>query len=516
MRVLPAHFRLTHFIPFLFVAAVLSCGRSATAQTTTPPAQPRRATLSAEAADQEQFISYWTTETGWQSQLQLRNNLPADSLTVTPVLRLADGAERSLAPVTISPREGKVIDLDSALPASAPQFRGTYGSLVLRYQSPDSRNLYAVMMLRGVGKPFAFHIDAMGSLPDSQAAAREGIWWLPSGTTTDYLILTNQGADTIPLRLFLYDASGRQVQQTLAIGPRAAARYSIRQLLGTAGLAGQYGGLRVVPFARAGALDTLHILFDEQAGFSAILKMFDHAPHASIRERDYARSKVWTLRAPMLALANPDPALAFPEGTTLQPQIFVRNAVAKPVDLDLRFHWRNATTAGNAGGPTLHLIAYETRRIDVVALQDGNTLPRDAQWTSVTLTTNTQPDEVMAVAASYDATLRYGAQTPFSDQLSRRWSGGMWEYDAQHDSILTAGNGGREPVRAVFNAFWDHGRQSYQLEQTLGPDQQMWVDIGKLIREGVPDRDGTVLPRELASGTYEFRDATHWGAWDAI
>jgi hypothetical protein len=56
-------------------------------------------------ADQEQFISYWTTETGWTSELQLRNNAIAQDLTVTPVLRVVDGSETSLASVTIRPRK---------------------------------------------------------------------------------------------------------------------------------------------------------------------------------------------------------------------------------------------------------------------------------------------------------------------------------------------------------------------------------------------------------------------------
>src|SRR6516165_5788519 len=34
-------------------------------------------------ADQEQFIPYWTTETGWRSELQLRNNMAVGDLAVT-------------------------------------------------------------------------------------------------------------------------------------------------------------------------------------------------------------------------------------------------------------------------------------------------------------------------------------------------------------------------------------------------------------------------------------------------
>jgi hypothetical protein len=48
----------------------------------------------------------------------------------------------------------------------------------------------------------------------------------------------------------------------------------------------------------------------------------------------------------------------------------------------------------------------------------------------------------------------------------------------------------------------------YELEQALQPDEQMWIDVGKLIREQVPDKNGKLLPQDLASGSYQFRDLT--------
>src|SRR5437660_3636605 len=117
----------------------------------------------------------------------------------------------------------------------------------------------------------------------------------------------------------------------------------------------------------------------------------------------------------------------------------------------------------------------------------------------------------MAVAASYDQTLKYSAQTPFSDQLSHQWKGGMWEFDAYHNSIITAGNGGTKPTQAAFTIFYNQGRQRYDLEQTLQPDEQMWIDVGKLIRQSVPDKNGKTLPADLSAGSYEFRDLTNPG-----
>ena len=496
---------------FIFAFSLATCGGSAQSPSTPPQAHQHPAPPPPpDPVDQEQFIAYWTTETGWTSELQLRNNAVAQDLTVTPFLRLANGAETSLAPVTVKPQEVKSIDLASAISAAgAPQLVGTYGSIVLRYRSASSGSLYASEMIRAMGHAIAFHIDGAGESRDLQAGSREGIWWLPKDTTSDHLILTNLGKSPLPVDLSLYGASGKENKQKLLLAPCGTTRVSVRKLLQSAGLAGAYGGIKISAAAHAGSLDTLHFLFDEGANFSAILKMFDHGANAKLAERDFAGTGIWTLRAPMLALSNPDPALAFPPATILRPQLFIRNTTPKPIDVALRFNWRMASTTGKALGPPLHLFPYETRRIDVAAQQDGNTLPKGANWTSVTLTSNALPDELNAVAASYDETLKYGAQTPFSDQLSFKWEGGMWEYDPYHSSIITAGNGGTKPTQAAFTIFYNQGTQRYDLEQTLQPDEQMWIDVGKLIREHVPDKNGKTLPADLTSGSYEFRDLTN-------
>lgn len=145
----------------------------------------------------------------------------------------------------------------------------------------------------------------------------------------------------------------------------------------------------------------------------------------------------------------------------------------------------------------------------MASLPGTKAIPADAHWASVTLTTDGLPDEVVAVAASYDSSLRYGAQTPFSDQLALQWEGGQWQYDPQHDSIITAGNGSAQPTQTAFTIFYNQGTQKYELDQTLQPGQQMWMDIGKLIREGTPDKNGNTLPADLSSGSYDVRDLTN-------
>lgn len=459
--------------------------------------------------DQEQILSYWTAQGGWHSELQLRNNLPAQNLTVTPVLRGPDGTETPLSAVSIKPQEVRSINLNTVLSSFAPQLIGSYGSIALRYRAYDNRNLYAAIMVHDTGHPIAFHIDASAESRAYDAGSREGIWWLPNDATKDMLILTNQGKRSLDLVLSIYDAAGKEVRQQLSLSPRQTGIYSVREYVNSGHLKGSYGGIRVQALDHGGSLDTLHVVYDETAGFSALIKMFDHDPAAKIESRDFARTSIWTQRAPMLALSTPDAALNFPSGTILQPQLFIRNAANKRVTAKLRFVWRRGDASGKSPGPTLVFSANETKRIDVGALQSNGTLPADAHWASAILTSDGPPDELFAVSASYDASLRYGAQTPFSDQLASKWMGGQWEVDAMHDSIITAGNGGTKPTQADFTVFYNQGQNEYEVEQTLQPDEQMWIDVAKLIRDQVPDKKGRVLPQNLASGSYRFRDLTH-------
>jgi hypothetical protein len=188
--------------------------------------------------------------------------------------------------------------------------------------------------------------------------------------------------------------------------------------------------------------------------------------------------------------------------------LFVRNTLAKTVTAHLRFTWRSATSTGKSAPIDLILKANETKLLDVGALQDGKTLPRDANWGPVVLSAPVQPDEMLAVAASYDQTGRYGAQTPFSDQLAPHWEGGKWEVDGAHNSLSTIINGSDKPVVAELTIFYNQGRAQYSIQRLLASEEQMFVDFGKLIHDQIPGTDGQTLPRDLMFGAYRVRALT--------
>jgi hypothetical protein len=209
----------------------------------------------------------------------------------------------------------------------------------------------------------------------------------------------------------------------------------------------------------------------------------------------------------MLALTNPHPSLALPAGTTLQPTIFLRNASANAFTAQLTFNWRSDATTGKAN-TAVPMQPYETRRVDVAALQAKGTIPASAQWAYVSITAPVQPDELLAVAASFDASGRHGAQTPFSDQVANHWEGGKWEVDANHDTIISVGNAGTKTSKAQITFYHTSGQGKYQVEKELAPDEQLWLDVGNLIGNQVPDKYGKTIPADVMWGTYELRSPT--------
>jgi hypothetical protein len=175
---------------------------------------------------------------------------------------------------------------------------------------------------------------------------------------------------------------------------------------------------------------------------------------------------------------------------------------------DIAIDWRNQTS-GTFDLPTLSLAPGEVKRIRLGDYQLAGQIPSDANWATVRLSYTGRRADLVAVATSYDKTHRYGLQTPFSEDLSRLWAGGMWHVDPTHNTLITTGNGGSEATTAEVTLFYNGGNSKYRMEKMLAPGQQLWLDLGHLIHDQVADSDGNTLPPDTMTGSYELRDLDH-------
>jgi hypothetical protein len=115
-------------------------------------------------------------------------------------------------------------------------FTATYGSVVFHYRAPVIKALNAVAMIHLEGKPIGFHVDAYPQASRWVTGSREGIWWLPRDTATDYLVLTNTSGKSVETTLVLRDASGRSWQEKVSFAAKQMSRLSVRSMLKRANL----------------------------------------------------------------------------------------------------------------------------------------------------------------------------------------------------------------------------------------------------------------------------------------
>ena len=67
-------------------------------------------------------------------------------------------------------------------------------------------------------------------------------------------------------------------------------------------------------------------------------------------------------------------------------------------------------------------------------------------------------------------------------------------------------NTGQKATNALLTLHYDNGEKNYELQQTIAPGDQMWINLTQPIRNRVADRNGNSLPVDLKTGTYELRD----------
>jgi len=469
---------------------------------------------------QEVFAPYWTSEPGWTTELQLRNNLTSGSLTVTPVLRVASGQEIPFDPVAIPSNASVSVWVNEQLLSHASQLLGqpgSYGSVVFRFISPNAENLFATAVPSMNAEPIAFPVGAhrawaaQDPLRRNRAGSLEGMWWIPRSGLTDILVISNSSDKNITSTLSLFDSGGKRWSQTLSFRPYQTRRIALDQLVHKAGLSGAYGGIKIEVPAYASALDGLHFMYEETGKASVRLEMFHRDPTVTLRERTGDDSRLWTMRAPMLALRTPDPVLGLPAKVTLQPTIFLHNTTANQVAASISLAWRGESGKAKVDLSKLNLPPFATEKVDIGAMQKQLGVPDDAHWALVTLTSTGMPDDLIAAASSYDSTLRYNLESRFQGGLGGHFVDGRWRADATHNQIVAITNGGTRPTDALLTLHYENGAKRYELQQRIQSGEQMWVNLADLIHNRVVDRHGNPLPADLTTGTFDVRDLTPGG-----
>lgn len=460
-------------------------------------------TIYAQSSPQQLVVPYWTTEPGWNTQIEIRNNRRNKPISVQTVLRLTDGTSVTLPAITIDPAESKPVDLGLAVAAIASanvRSLPMYGSALLQFDANSSANVFAAAIVRRVGQPIAFHFDTLDPNQTSIPGTRETLYVLPTATADSYVVGTNTSAQPCDMRFAVADARGRSAVVTRTVAPGQTARVSVREMLPDLP-ASALGSVSVSMSTSSPAFIVVTFSYDESSGFSAVSKVFERDPNGAVG--------TITMRAPMLALQQPSAALNFPSGTQLQPRVLLKNASNTAITPQVTIRWSGP---GATGASAVDAQAIQPGRLRVISLSTDAKppIPGNANWAGVSFGYSGRLGDIVPITASYDSTGRYGTQTPFSPTVAAKWEGGMWHAGSPTtNTVMTVGNGGPDATTALLTLHFNGGKNAYEIQQQLAPGEQAWVDIGEIIRTQAPDAKGNVISPDVMQGTYSIRDLKH-------
>ena len=81
--------------------------------------------------------------------------------------------------------------------------------------------------------------------------------------------------------------------------------------------------------------------------------------------------------------------------------------------------------------------------------KNSSAFPTTRTGPSPLLAARARPDDLMAMATSYDSTGRCGAEIPFSDNRGREFMGGAWRADPIHGHMIAIANAGTHATDAL-------------------------------------------------------------------
>lgn len=115
------------------------------------------------------YGSYWTTQEGSQSTVQLHNNLVNFPITVTPVLYLKDGTAAELDSITLNALRNASLDINrilesKGLPANAE------GSVACRYPGRIANALAAETLIVRTDASLSYTIPSYEERPASNTS----------------------------------------------------------------------------------------------------------------------------------------------------------------------------------------------------------------------------------------------------------------------------------------------------------------------------------------------------------
>ncbi len=175
----------------------------------------------------------WRLDGNFDSRLNLKNVLLKQSLTVVPVLIMADGTRFPLPVVELSPAGVATINITDAmrhLPAGVNAHRSDRGMVSVQYAWSWGGAVLASVQNIDEFAMLSFHsalqADTARVSAEAQASLEQRVdatWWRPYASTQMFLFLGNSTDKTVEVTAHLKDDAGQLLKDfTTTLAPNAS------------------------------------------------------------------------------------------------------------------------------------------------------------------------------------------------------------------------------------------------------------------------------------------------------
>jgi len=312
----------------------------------------------------------WMIDANFKSTIYVKSDVEISPLTVTPILYISNGKKITLPDVTLEPAGTVTISVNDGLNQKgiSPwatltgyveiQYKWPWDPLCVTVSSVDT--IHSLIFTTGLR-------SALPTNPKEQAAMAkgsrtqviEGMWWKQESEITGFVAIANTTEHATKAQLRVSNSAGSVTgEHEITVSPHGTKIVKLRELQLASDAA---GGLRVTYLGMPNELLANGGLEDQASGYSASIPLTAVPGDASKSSQSYAELGLMEGAA--------DPMMQFPAGTTFTPYSLVRNISERPVSIVPSIYWMQDGAARPARLQPFTLLPYETRSLDVPAIQ---------------------------------------------------------------------------------------------------------------------------------------------------
>jgi hypothetical protein len=192
--------------------------------------------------------------------------------------------------------------------------------------------------------------------------------------------------------------------------------------------------------------------------------------------------------------------MQFPQGTVFAPYLVLRNTTTNPMLVQLASNTMSGTNPIDLPLRSVTLAPLESRQIDMKSFLASAGLGAYNGYINLRTTFAGGPTDLLQESGSLDQTLNYVFEVPPQlEQTAGSHFFNYWNTNGDTDTMFTLWNysGTAQDVILTFQ----HQEGKYEMPIHLAPRASLTLSVGKLIRGGVPDRNGQIIPTSIVQGS---------------